>query len=200
MPELIRLAADAASQLSSEQTAQVTRALVQLLGASSEQGAESGGNLKALATFIGAVASLLWPLALFAAIWTFRPQVQRLLGGVSEAEVFGVKIKIEKELAKSAEEAKIEDIGPTTAQLKRAGEVAELASQADTATIVAQITDLAAEYERVRATLPSGSDRTRAMNRIAAKMRTIGVAASPLRYELSISPSPGKRLQAIACL
>jgi hypothetical protein len=196
------LASDANTTLSPEQTTAIAKALLKILGVSSAETSSSGDAdfLKGLATFIGAIASLLWPLAFLAAVWIFRPQVQRLLAGVSEAEVFGVKIKIETELTKSAEEAKAEDVGPTSAQIKRAGEVAQLATQADLATIVEQVAKLAAEYESIRATLPSGSERTRAMNRIAAKMRTIGIAAGSLRYELSVSPSPGKRLQAIACL
>jgi len=38
------------------------------------------------------------------------------------------------------------------------------------------------------------------MEIVVSKMRTIGRAAYPLRHELSVSPSPGHRLQAIASL
>ncbi|MGO8797703.1 MAG: hypothetical protein ACLQJL_01285 [Roseiarcus sp.] len=182
--------------LSGEQFADLLEAI---RSADSSSGWMSEGS-KALASLIGAVASLAWPVAIFAAVWTFRPQVRQLLGRVKEGEAFGIKFKIENELAASAQEAQVQDTGPTAGEIRRAGEVAELATQTDSATILEQVSRLAAEYEHVRASLPSGSERTRLMNGVAAKMRTIGVAAFRFRYDLSVSPSPGKRLQAIASL
>ena len=48
--------------------------------------------------------------------------------------------------------------------------------------------------------MPSGDERTRQMEKVATKMRTLGYAASPLLSELSSSDSPGKRLAAITIL
>ena len=63
-----------------------------------------------------------------------------------------------------------------------------------------QVDELAAEHERVRGSMRVSDTRTRAMEVVVSKMRTIGRAAYPLRHELSVSASPGHRLQAIASL
>jgi len=63
-----------------------------------------------------------------------------------------------------------------------------------------QIFDLAAQYESVRAHMPSGSMRTRRMNEIAAGMRTLALAGLPLRTKLTRSEIVGERLAAICML
>ena len=61
--------------------------------------------------------------------------------------------------------------------------------------------DLAHEYESTRATMPSGKDRTGAMNAIVARMRTLAIAAKPSLKEFSENrTSPGTRLCAIVIL
>jgi hypothetical protein len=78
--------------------------------------------------------------------------------------------------------------------------VEALTAKAPQAFVRGQAQQLAAEYERVRASMPASDKRTRAMEVVVAKMRTIGRSALPLRYELSASHSPGQRLQAIVSL
>jgi hypothetical protein len=68
------------------------------------------------------------------------------------------------------------------------------------ASVRQQVDALAAEYERVRGSMPSSDVRTRAMEAVVSKMRAIGGTAYLLRHELSLSPSPGHRLQAIVSL
>jgi hypothetical protein len=63
-----------------------------------------------------------------------------------------------------------------------------------------QIAVLAAEYEALRASMPSGPERTRRMEVIASQMRTFCLAAYPLLAELAHSASPGERLAAITFL
>ena len=59
----------------------------------------------------------------------------------------------------------------------------------------------AKEYESTRAAMHAGPERTRAMNAIAAKMRTLALAADPFVDELAADKdSPGKRLAAICIL
>jgi hypothetical protein len=59
----------------------------------------------------------------------------------------------------------------------------------------------AKEYESTRAAMHSGPERTRAMNAIAAKMRTLALAADPFLDELARdNDSPGRRLAAICIL
>lgn len=59
---------------------------------------------------------------------------------------------------------------------------------------------LAREYETTRASMPPGDQRTRRMEVIVTKMRTLGLAAYPYVSEFSRSSSPGERLAAIAIL
>ena len=63
-----------------------------------------------------------------------------------------------------------------------------------------QIFELAEQYESVRAGMPSGPQRTRRMNEIAAGMRTLALAGLPLRTELTRSEKAGRRLAAICML
>lgn len=68
-------------------------------------------------------------------------------------------------------------------------------------TIKARMLNFAQEYETVRSSMHSGAERTRAMNGIVAKMRTLAFAADLFLDELmQASTSPGRRLAAICIL
>ena len=57
------------------------------------------------------------------------------------------------------------------------------------------------EYDATRAQMRSGTERTRALNAIAAKMRTLALAATPFLDEFSRDTQfPGRRLAAICIL
>lgn len=63
-----------------------------------------------------------------------------------------------------------------------------------------QLISLAKEYEEIRRTMPSGSDRTRVMEKLFQKMKS-NVTEPPIYFqELIQSESPGERLAAIATL
>ncbi len=67
--------------------------------------------------------------------------------------------------------------------------------------IKSRMLGFAQEYDTVRASRHAGADRTRAMNAVVAKMRTLALAADFLLDELeSAADSPGKRLAAICIL
>ncbi len=69
------------------------------------------------------------------------------------------------------------------------------------AAIKARMLGFAQEYDTVRASRHAGSDRTRAMNAVVAKMRTLALAADFFLDELQAAEdSPGKRLAAICIL
>ena len=69
------------------------------------------------------------------------------------------------------------------------------------AAIKARMLGYAQEYETTRASMRSGPDRTRAMNGVVAKMRTLALAADFLLDDLmSADNSPGRRLAAICIL
>ena len=63
-----------------------------------------------------------------------------------------------------------------------------------------QLRVLAEEYERLRATLPAGPERTRRMELVASQMRALAPVAYGLLDELMRSSSPGERLAAITFL
>lgn len=63
-----------------------------------------------------------------------------------------------------------------------------------------QVVELAVEYERLRDDLPSGDARTRRMEVVASKLRTLALSAYPLMREFVQSDSPGLRLAAVSIL
>jgi hypothetical protein len=71
---------------------------------------------------------------------------------------------------------------------------------ADVALTRRQVGELASEYERVRAALPRGDERTRRLEVIASRMRTLALSTYPLIDELSRSDSAGSRLAAVSTL
>ena len=186
---------------------EVLRALADLIKATSKPSEVSSSNswltpdgLKAVSTFI---ASVSWPLLVLFIVILFRHQLKDVVHRLTEFEVFGIKGKIQNQLIQSAQAAeKSEGLSsaPTPGEMQRAIQVERLTTSADLPLVRQQVDELAVEYERVRGLMQASDTRTRAMEVVVSKMRTIGRAAYPLRYELSVSPSPGRRLQAIASL
>ncbi|MCP3409734.1 hypothetical protein [Bradyrhizobium sp. CCGB01] len=160
--------------------------------------------LKGFTEFLNAIA---WPAAVVLCVFLFRQQVTKFLGDVETVKVFGAEVsrKIDKQIEQSAKEAQAKSetelrSGPSKADLERAKTVKELAANATSAVVISQAESLSAEYERVRASMPSGGDRTRAMEVVVSKMRTIGQAFFPFRHEFAGSASPGRRLMVITTL
>lgn len=89
---------------------------------------------------------------------------------------------------------------PTERQLQAAERVEQGAAQTDLWVIRHQIQVFAREYERIRATMPASDQRTRRMEVIATKMRTLALASAPFLPELGNSGSPGERLAAVMIL
>ena len=63
-----------------------------------------------------------------------------------------------------------------------------------------KLATLAREYESIRATMPSGWERTRQMAAVFAKMKAAAPDGQGLLDELMINSSPGMRLAAVAIL
>jgi hypothetical protein len=63
-----------------------------------------------------------------------------------------------------------------------------------------QVAVLAQEYEQIRATMDAGDPRTRKMESIASRMRSLALAGHTLVPELAASPSAGQRLAAVTML
>jgi hypothetical protein len=78
--------------------------------------------------------------------------------------------------------------------------LAQRAAQVDTSTVLQQVLALANEYDQIRATMESGDPRTRKMEIVATKMRTLALPSYPLLPDLSGSGSAGQRLAAVCLL
>jgi hypothetical protein len=89
---------------------------------------------------------------------------------------------------------------PTKEQAEAAEQVARVASQSDFSVVQKQIDSLAREYEAVRGSMPPGDERTRKMEIVVTKMRTLAIVGQRLLPQLTKSSSPGQRLAAIAIL
>jgi len=182
------------------------KALADLIKAVGGSGAHQGGfsaeYIKALADLISAVA---WPIAAIVCVTLFRRQLVALIGSVQTVKVFGAEIslKIKQELDQSAQEASTAtglSTAPSAGELARAVVVERLVSDVDIAVVKRQAEELAEEYERTRHSMQPGNERTRRMEVVISKMRTIGRAFYSLRNEFANSPSPGRRLMAVAAL
>jgi hypothetical protein len=68
------------------------------------------------------------------------------------------------------------------------------------AVIRSQITKLAKVYEALRLSMSSGDERTQFMEKIAAQMKSLALAAQPFLDELKKSQSSGERLAAVTAL
>lgn len=165
----------------------------------------ANGLLKIIADFI---VGLAWPAVILVLLTRYREGVGKLITalahkivGLREARHGGLSLVFEQALEKSAEEAR-KAVDPvvkaTPKELERGDKIA--ASSTDPWALREAGEMLAVEYETVRASMPSGKDRTRAMSGAVAKMRTLNKVMFPLRYEYVNSPSPGRRLLVIAAL
>jgi hypothetical protein len=73
-------------------------------------------------------------------------------------------------------------------------------STSDLDFVRSQLLGLSAEYAKIRANMPSGDARTRQMEIIVTKMRSVALPATPLLRSLADSRVPGERLAAISIL
>ena len=165
--------------------------------ASVSPGLLSPTGLEAIAHMISAV---FWPAIVIYAIIVFGSRITEFEGAGIKAKL---QAKVRGEIAAAgdaAEEVLGDRKGPTPAEVVRSFKVQGLVGSDNLPFLRRQAENLAVEYERLRASMPPGDQRTRAMEKVVAKMRVIGRAAFALRHDLAASPSPGQRLQAIAIL
>lgn len=158
--------------------------------------------LQAIAALLSAVA---WPLVIVVFLLTQRRPLVGLLDKLEEVTLpGGFAARLRREVDKSAQAALSSDPGagkaPTEEQLAGAERVEQVARQSDISVVREQVLQLAREYERIRATMPSGDSRTRRMEIVVTKMRALALAAYPLLRDLVSSESPGERLAAVAIL
>jgi hypothetical protein len=160
--------------------------------------------LKGATDFFNSIA---WPATAVAGMFLFREKLAGFIGGINKLKTpvgeFEISQRISNELEQSAKEVgpgSAKSSAPSKGELIRATEIERLAASTGISTIKMQAEELAAEYERVRQSMLPGDPRTREMEVVVSKMRTLARAFFPLRLEFANSVSPGKRLMAIAAL
>ena len=182
------------------------------------------GMLAGIAAILSATA---WPLLLAVVLYWFRRPIGELAATAVGIAASSSKVKIwqvefdrdvQQQLDSTSHEAlsrlpgvsqlQIESPIPP-AEVQAAAHVRTLIDEAPPGSVRSQIQEsirqrmlgFAKEYESTRAAMHAGPDRTRAMNAVAAKMRTLALAADPFLDEFAgDQDSPGRRLAAIYTL
>lgn len=89
---------------------------------------------------------------------------------------------------------------PTKEQVAVAERIGELSLGTDRSVVREQVLTLAREYERIRSAMTAGAERTRRMETVVTRMRTLALAGYFLIPELTDSESAGARLACIVFL
>ena len=191
-------------------------------------GHDLGSTLSGIAAVL---AAIIWPLLIAFVLLLFRKQAAQLLEaavGVAEnATRFRIwQIEFDRDVQAQVTQSETAALsapltahasapGTDTAATIPSGEVAaatrvrSLLDAAPNSTmrkemeqaVRVRMLGFAQEYETTRASMTSSPERTRAMNGVVAKMRTVALAADFLLDELMASTtSPGRRLAAICIL
>jgi hypothetical protein len=168
-------------------------------------GSPSLDYLKVLTELFGVLA---WPGVFATLLVTQRNGLTRLLEALVVLIQSSRRIKIgdviDLEVYQSAEEAEqrsrhSKEVPPE--EIAAAERVSRLVTNSELPTVRSRLLEFAREYEAVRSNMKPGPNRTRAMNAIVAKMRTLGLAAKPLLDEFATAAdSPGTRLAGITIL
>ncbi|MBR0988549.1 hypothetical protein [Bradyrhizobium liaoningense] len=175
--------------------------LTELVKATADRSPPSQSLLAYLRVSADLLNAVAWPTAAVVCVVLFRQQLASFLGEVETIKVGSTEISRKlKQSEKEAGAGKGLSSAPSEGELRRAAEVESLAANADIRIIEQQAEELAAEYERTRHTMLPGDSRTRQMEIVVSKMRTLARAFYPLRHEFANSASPGKRLMTIAAL
>jgi hypothetical protein len=158
--------------------------------------------LTALAALISAIA---WPAIVLFILIAFRHRIERSLEEVESLVLpGGIEAKFRRTLDREAEAViQAKEAEPENApsrQLQAAQRVEQLAESRGPTFARQQMLGIAREYEVVRASMSPGDRRTREMEKIVTKMRTLGLATRDSLAEFMDSTSPGARLAAIAIL
>ncbi len=189
-----------------------------------EQGPGRWGALTGIAAILSAIA---WPTLVAIVLYWFRRPIENLVATAVGIAAQSSKVKIwqiefdrdvQAQIESSAHEAlsrlpavSEHQIGSPIppAEVQAATRVRSLIDEAPAGSIRSEVQEsirqrmlgFAKEYESTRAAMHAGPDRTRAMNAIAAKMRTLALAADGFLEELAGNrDSPGQRLAAICIL
>lgn len=161
------------------------------------------------ATLITAIATLLsaivWPMLVAVILIFFRrgivdslARVPDLISRTEKAKLGWLELELKRVAAIPADAESGGAVSPE--QIRSAAKIEVAAKDLRLADLRGQIERLCTEYEAIRAAMPPGARRTRAMDEVIAQMRTIGPAVSFMLEELKGAGSPGGRLAAIAIM
>lgn len=153
----------------------------------------------------GLVTGVAWPFLVMLLLVFHRRAIARILGNLESLTLpGGGEVKFQRAVDSEVDAVMDSENEPgktvTTRQLEAATRVAGLVSKQDIRVVRDQVLAAAREYDRVRASLSSGDERTKQMEKAAMKMRTLAYAAAPLIEELASGRSPGERLAATIIL
>jgi hypothetical protein len=175
-------------------------------------------------TLLSSIASILqaiaWPIAAILFFILYKTRIDSLIEVIAKKISTATRVKAwqveldstEQEISdvinRTGETASSESLSPKIPenQFKAAKEVNQklldspLSVKRAVGVVQRQIQSLVEDYERTRAEHQSGPSRTRAMNEIAAKMRSLSLAARPLLHSLMQGQTHGERLVAICIL
>ena len=201
------LSALAPAQQSQQPEPNSDRVLTVRLEAARTEGQQSRvvETMKAVAELFG---SLAWPSVFGILLVTQRKALSRILEALvalvqsSTRIKFGDLIDVEVDrTAREAEQQQTPSREVPTEELEAASRLGRFVTEAELPTVREKMLEFAREYEATRSNMKPGPDRTRVMNSIVAKMRTLAIAATPLLAEFAAwKDSPGARLAAIAIL
>jgi hypothetical protein len=158
--------------------------------------------LKSIASLISAVS---WPLIVLLIIFYYKDEIRSLILRIKTAKVGPVSMDLSPEVKATVEEsgeaaAQKDERGISEDELARSRTVQVLTGPDDLPALRAQMLALAAEYMQVRSSMRASDNRTRRMEVVVSKMRTLGGAAYSLRHEFANGNTPGERLAALAML
>jgi hypothetical protein len=174
-------------------------------GSQKDQQSSPADMLKSISEVLGATA---WPMVFVLLVLTQKPRLSQLLASLINLVDKSTRVKIgeliELEVNRSAEQAP-QSLAPESEvplqEREAATRVDKIVGDSELPVVRQKMLEFAREYEITRSSMKPGPARTRAMNAIVAKMRTLAIAAKPFLSEFAnATAAPGNRLAAIAIL
>lgn len=149
------------------------------------------------------LAAVAWPLTLLVVVLSFRAEIKAvatrlptLMERVERLRVGDVEAAL-KDVASVASEG---SGTVSVVEIEAAAQIRESAPFLPRLELSLRMDSLAREYDRIRRTMQSGHERTRAMTSVLVQMRALGPSVASHIETFKSSGSPGSRLAAIAIM
>lgn len=164
-----------------------------------------------LAKLVTAVAQLVtasaWPVVVILIVLIFRDELKPTVGKFQNIVERFHKFKfpwleVELDRVADSEVGKTgNDAGQiTSGQLKAAAKLEVKTQEISSEALLREMKKLSSDYDSIRQTMPSGSNRTREMTRVLVKMRSLAPSIDASFTSFKNSDSAGERLAAIAAM